>query len=970
MVARADALASLNSALAQAAEGSPRIVLVTGEAGLGKTRLAREFVTRVRATSQPVWWGNCVPLQAGALPYAPIVAALRDAGLPAELTDGAAHVPAQPGHAPARLFEQVLRLLGRLAAATTGVLVIEDVHWADAATQDLVRFLAANLQAERLLLLLTVRTDEPNIAASVRGLLAELRRSERTEPVELEPLGEDDTRLQIAGLVGGDATDALAEWVHARAEGNPYFAEELLATVNGREDAGGLPASLREVLLARMAGLPGPSRRVLQVTATAGRAIHHDLLRRAAALEDSDLATALRALLDAHLLVCDHEQERYSFRHALAREAVYGELLPPERRSLHSALASAFADLVAEPGRGGADWATLAQHHDAAGEAGAAVRAYVAAAAAASAMYAYRTAAGHLDRARILWPQVPAAERPDGLDEIEVLHRLADAARLAGDRDGAIPIAEAALAQLDPEADPLRSAAIHTLLGLLHRSRGESLGELERALALLPPEPSPARAAALVLRCFKARYGAPPRRTRDGALEALEAARATHARAEEGRALAMLGFAEAHGGGPDAAIPHLEGAIEIAKELDRGDDLANALNTLAEASMLLGRIEEAKSTLTAGFEAVRSAGLALSDGVLIQASITECEIHLGQWREAEARIQRILTNPSLDGEWRLILTVHRLVLASRQGRVELAAELAAEASALLAANVGPPTVVIANCVLAEFELLRGHPEAARTVVEDTRRTLATGDLLWWPALLTFGIRAHIDLAERARAAGRADEATTARDAALDILGSAETPGSLRSYTFDEPVAEPAPPETQTHWALGEAEISRLDPVQDGEMWAEVAGRWDRLRFPYPAAYARLREAEARLAGAHDRPAAAAALRSAHAALSRLGAAPLREQAEALARRARITLDRPQAPATADRPFDLTARELTVLEHLAAGHTNRHIAEDLYLSTRTVDVHVRHILAKLGASNRVEAATIAHRHGLGSALEDT
>jgi DNA-binding NarL/FixJ family response regulator len=172
-----------------------------------------------------------------------------------------------------------------------------------------------------------------------------------------------------------------------------------------------------------------------------------------------------------------------------------------------------------------------------------------------------------------------------------------------------------------------------------------------------------------------------------------------------------------------------------------------------------------------------------------------------------------------------------------------------------------------------------------------------------------------------------------------------------------------------HWALGEAELSRLDGAPRGELWADIATRWDQLHSPYQAAHARLREAEARLAAGDDRTAGASALRAAHTTLTRLGAEPLRHAAETLAQRARIPLADPRERPPA-RPFDLTARELTVLEHLAAGHTNRHIAEDLYLSTRTVDVHVRHILAKLNAANRVEAATIAHRHGLGATPEDT
>ena len=177
------------------------------------------------------------------------------------------------------------------------------------------------------------------------------------------------------------------------------------------------------------------------------------------------------------------------------------------------------------------------------------------------------------------------------------------------------------------------------------------------------------------------------------------------------------------------------------------------------------------------------------------------------------------------------------------------------------------------------------------------------------------------------------------------------------------MGDPAPPETRAVWAQGEAELARLNGVPRGELWAQVASQWDRLHFPYPAAYARLREAEARLASGDDRATASVALWAAHAALTRLGAVPLRDEAEALARRARVAVAQRPEERPAERPFDLTARELTVLERVAGGQTNRQIADDLYLSTRTVDMHVRNLLSKLGAANRVEAANTAHRLGL-------
>ena len=488
-VGRTDTQAVLDDALTQASAGTARLVLLAGEAGLGKTRLARELADRARASGHRVLWGECVPLQAGELPYAPLVSALRGLddpelqGLLAQLRQGRGAATPQ---APAQLFELLLRALGRLAEEAPTLFVVEDIHWADAATQDALRFLTRNLRDERLLLLITLRTDEPDLPAALRSLLAELARSARGERLDLPRLTAEETALQVAAIVD---TPALAQWVHGRAEGNPYFAEELLAARDAGEAS--LPESLRDVLLARMASVEGPPQQVLHVVAAAGRDIDHELLAAAAELDAGTLAAALQQLIDAQLFVCDPASERYRFRHALAREAVYAELLPTERRALHAAIARALEAALPERDRGPADWAALAQHWEGAHDDAAALRASVAAATAATGVYAFQAARTHLDRARSLWSRVEPAARPEGFDEVELLERLADATRFAGDREAAIPIAEAALALVDAQVDPGRAAAIHTQLGDLHRSRERAIEQLERALELLPPSRRP-----------------------------------------------------------------------------------------------------------------------------------------------------------------------------------------------------------------------------------------------------------------------------------------------------------------------------------------------------------------------------------------------------------------------------------------------------------------------------------------------
>jgi predicted ATPase len=185
MVGRADVLGALGDALATVAGGEPQFVLVAGEAGVGKSRLAREFTREAASGGPRVLWGDCVPLQAGELPYAPIIAALREVGLPAQLTEEPNTDTAGTANAPARLFELLRARLGGLADEMPTVLVIEDVQWADAATQDFLRYLVRNLQAERLLLLVTQRTDEPAVSPALRRILAELVSSDGGQRLDL-----------------------------------------------------------------------------------------------------------------------------------------------------------------------------------------------------------------------------------------------------------------------------------------------------------------------------------------------------------------------------------------------------------------------------------------------------------------------------------------------------------------------------------------------------------------------------------------------------------------------------------------------------------------------------------------------------------------------------------------------------------------------------------------------------------------
>jgi DNA-binding CsgD family transcriptional regulator len=283
-----------------------------------------------------------------------------------------------------------------------------------------------------------------------------------------------------------------------------------------------------------------------------------------------------------------------------------------------------------------------------------------------------------------------------------------------------------------------------------------------------------------------------------------------------------------------------------------------------------------------------------------------------------------------------------------------------------AQTVTQPWFATPLCIAtAELAMLEGRlGDAAVAVAEGLR--IAGADLIFGAALYALGLRVAADRAELARARRASEEVLEARR-----VGNALA-GELRARLSPEGADSTVPtPRAKAQAVLCEAELARLGGHSDPERWAAAAKAWERLGEPYPTAYARWHEAEALLLGGLAREQAESSLRAAHATASELGAAPLRAEVEALARRGRLDLETaaqgspppaPEPPSALDR-LGLTAREQEVLALVAMGQTNAQIAEALFISPKTATVHVSNILGKLGVRNRVEAATIAHRLGI-------
>jgi predicted ATPase len=499
-VGRVEELQALDAAQRRAADADPAVVLVGGEAGIGKTRLVAEFSSRCATDGTRVLVGGCVPVGDGALPYAPIVEALRtlvgDVGVGAvrELVGpawpelarllpalGAPDHRGPPGQeAQARLFELLLGLLGRLGDQAALVLVVEDLHWADQSTRDLLAFLVRNLRRERMLVVVTYRNDEPG-QQGLGPYLAELDRADRVMRVELARLDQAQTVAQLVGILGAAPVGDLVDAVFARSEGNPFFTEELLGSV--RAGSSELPATLRDLLRGRVQALPEPARQVLGVVAVAGRRVPHRLLVAVADRDDDTLVTMLRMAVAGQLLVTRPGEDGYQFRHALLREVVEADLLPGERVRLHGQYATALAERPELAGvLSAVAAAELAIHWDGAGEPTRALPARVAAGLAAEHARAFAEAERHYRRALELWEQVTDPDRLAGLDQVELLARAAEAAAQTGSSDHAIGLLEQALGRLDPAIDPVRAAT------LLSRQGDHRHTALDHAGALGLPE--------------------------------------------------------------------------------------------------------------------------------------------------------------------------------------------------------------------------------------------------------------------------------------------------------------------------------------------------------------------------------------------------------------------------------------------------------------------------------------------------
>jgi DNA-binding CsgD family transcriptional regulator len=917
----------LSDVYARAMTGQPGLLLITGEAGIGKSRLISELGGAGEAL---LLTGESAPLVGATLAYGPFVSALDGRADWLLADDG----PADMLPARHRLFERVAGLLTGLAPL---VLVLEDMHWADESSRQLLAFLAVRLREQRILLVATLR--EEGLGGDVLRWLTELDRRPRVTRLRLGHLAEQEVTELIADLLPAGASAAQVAAIIDAAEGNPLYALELARTCPHWP-----PASIAEAVLAKASSITVDARALIDQLCVTDGGMSHELVAATLPLPEGRLLAATRQAVGEGLLAAT--ETGYRFAHELIRQVFYARLLPGDRRRLHRRVAAVLNERP-EP-----DAALLAKHWQLAERPDKAAVAALAAARRAISARAYPEADRFYVQAVDLsqWQKEPADA---------VLEEAAQAASWAHDPNRAAGYITDALACPDQAAAD--RARLLERLGRYRWESGDPAAAVEatrRAMALLdagPPSVPQARVTAALAGRLMLLGDLPA--AQPLAERAVAIAVGVGAAAVQAHGLATLGVIVSQQGDLAAGLAALRTSSELARRDGGVEDVLRAAANHVFVLMSAGKFADALEAGRDGRRTARLLGAPPALTAVLDNNIASVLTITGQWAMADQFLAE-LDAESPAGHTRYLRLV-QLELAVGRGERARAAELANE---LADYPDDPRFNGPLHACLADQAANAGDVAAAADEV--MRGLAATSDArLDGPEirLLAIGARVAADLASLPRAARALPPESAARWEPL----AAGFPERTRSIAARDRGGQP---QVATFAAQIAAEQARQRRDDGRAMWRTVADAWHAAGQPYQEAYARLREADA-AARAGRREQAARALVSCQHLAGRLPSPPLLSLAADLARRARI----PSSPAAAGDAADtagkaadaasradLTSRENDVLALLAEGHSNRQIARALFISERTVAVHVSRILSKLGARNRTEAAAFVIR----------
>jgi DNA-binding CsgD family transcriptional regulator/tetratricopeptide (TPR) repeat protein len=922
-----------------------------------------------------VLWGSCVHFGGASVPFAPIIGALQDwlAGAdPTERDEVLTGVDELGTLLPSlgtarvsdagRLLPLIDLVLNRIAERRATVMIVDDLQWADVASLDVLAYLITGFRAQRLVLLATCRDENRGEGHPLHTWLADLRRTPSFEEIHLQRLDLDATSSQIENLLGGPADIELAAQVQARSDGNPYLTELLVRDMSGSAPTvpATVPVALREALLAAWHGLSETTRQLTSVLAVGGRPTPLAVLAAVAAEHEveADLVSSCLTEAQNHGVVQTAAGLPW-FRHPLLAEVLYDGLPAGQTVRIHASYVKALeASAAGSPEAMAAD---LAVHNEQAGRIDETYRWSLTAADYAARLHTPTEEAIQLRRACELWDQVSPEVRGSRLERIELLRRASTVCARAGWLDAVLDQLNQALSLVNRDKEPLLAC---DLLVARAQSQWEqstpkvaALEEALRAVELTAAFPDSAeRAVALAQLAGLEGWNGTP----GGAVHAEEAVQAARRSGSE-HALARSLSARASVSAYESSVASLADAEEserLARSCGDMDTVVEAAIWRHNALSALGRTNEAATVTRTAYEDTVAAGAGAWGYFLASLAGTEL-LYTGRWEECRELLRTALP-ARCTGIPGAGVRLAAAELALRSGQVAEARQHFNRALELVSDDFAGLRGFL-GAVGAELLLADGR---AREALEWLRRRLVVpGQATFREDYELLPIYAHI----------AAELARSARDSG-DPVGVAEAVSAVDQVIDGWPweffVTQRPAVDIQMIQSLFLAEMARCrnDPDQP-ERWQRAVESCGVAGAPWHQAVAQWRCAEARLAAGWPPSRASELLRQAHRCAVELGAKPLQDDVESLARRSRITLRQPVPVAVAlqvDTVLStLTGREREIIAFLVAGRSNGEIAKELVISDKTVSVHVSNILRKTGTASRVEAAALAERlDGLG------